>query len=391
MNFLRVISSMDPSHGGPCQGIRNSIPELEKIGVHNEVVCLDDAGAPFLQKDKFPVHAIGAGKTPWRYNENLMPWLQNNLHRFDAVIVHGLWLYPTYATAKALAKYRKDNKGQAVPRLYVMPHGMLDPYFQKADGRKLKAIRNWLYWKLIEGKVINGSDGLFFTCEEELQLARKTFSPYHPKKELNIGYGTVKPLSYTDQMKQAFNEKCNDAGNKPYLLFLSRIHSKKGVDILVKAYLNLKSQHVSLPKLIIAGPGIDTPYGQEILRLCNGDNDILFTGMLTGDAKSGAFYGCEALILPSHQENFGIAVAEALACSRPVLISNKVNIWREIEALGAGMVDDDTEQGVGRLLSRWAQLTDQQKLSMGESAKAAFEKEFSIERSAARVKAVVMS
>lgn len=391
MNLLRIISSMDPSFGGPSQGIRNSIPELEKIGVHNEVVCLDDADAPFLKKDGFPVHAIGTGKSPWSYNRELIPWLEKNLHRFDAVIVHGLWLYPTYAAAKVFIQYKRKNKGRTVPRLYIMPHGMLDPYFQKAEGRKLKAIRNWFYWKLIEARVINGADGLFFTCEEELRLAKATFNPYHPKKELNIGYGTVKPPAYTNQMKDAFSEKCTVANDKPYLLFLSRIHPKKGVDILVKAYLKLKGQQKHLPKLIIAGPGIDTSYGEEISRLCNGDEDILFPGMLTGDAKLGAFYGCEALILPSHQENFGIAVAEALACSRPVLISNKVNIWREIEAHNAGMVDDDTEQGVTRLLTRWTQLTDQQKLDMRESAKTAFEKEFSIERSAARIKTIITS
>jgi glycosyltransferase involved in cell wall biosynthesis len=77
--------------------------------------------------------------------------------------------------------------------------------------------------------------------------------------------------------------------------------------------------------------------------------------MLTGDAKWGALYGCDAFILPSHQENFGIAVVEALACGKPVLISNKVNIWREIEKDRAGTVRDDTVSGTKRLLDYWLQ------------------------------------
>jgi glycosyltransferase involved in cell wall biosynthesis len=76
-------------------------------------------------------------------------------------------------------------------------------------------------------------------------------------------------------------------------------------------------------------------------------------GMLEGDAKWGAFYGCEAFVLPSHQENFGISVVEALACEKPVLISNKVNIWREIAEDGAGLVEADSVDGTARLLHRF--------------------------------------
>ena len=76
-------------------------------------------------------------------------------------------------------------------------------------------------------------------------------------------------------------------------------------------------------------------------------------GMLSGAAKWGALYGCEAFVLPSHQENFGIAVVEALACGRPVLISDQVNIWREIVEDGAGIAEADTEEGVEKLLRRF--------------------------------------
>lgn len=81
---------MDPSSGGPCQGIRNSIPELEKLGVQNEVVSLDDPTASFVREDTFPIHLLGPAKNPWAYNPKLIPWLLENLPRFDAVIVHGL-------------------------------------------------------------------------------------------------------------------------------------------------------------------------------------------------------------------------------------------------------------------------------------------------------------
>src|SRR3954464_6568017 len=80
---------------------------------------------------------------------------------------------------------------------------------------------------------------------------------------------------------------------------------------------------------------------------------VEFTGMLQGDIKQGAFAAADAFILPSHQENFGMAVVEALAAGVPVLISNRINIWREIEADGAGFVEDDDLPGPPRLIERW--------------------------------------
>ena len=94
--------------------------------------------------------------------------------------------------------------------------------------------------------------------------------------------------------------------------------------------------------------------------------------MLTGDAKWGAFRACEALILPSHQENFGIVVAEAMACARPVLISNKVNIWREVEKAGAGLVDEDTLEGARSLIQRFYELSGDGRQALGAAGRRLF-------------------
>lgn len=386
---------MDPSSGGPCQGIRNSIPEMSKLGVENEVVSLDDLSAPFLSKDKFPIHALGPANNPWAYSSKLVPWLLENFPRFDVVILHGLWLYTGVAVRKAVEEYSNQvlhGSREKIPKLYVMPHGMLDPYFQRARGRKLKAIRNWFYWKLIEKKLISTADGILFTCEAELQLAKETFYPYRPKREINIGYGISEPPPYLPAMKEAFIERCPDLRGRPYLLFLSRIHEKKGVDLLLKAYKEVfggkkgdqrtgDTKDVN-PVLIVAGPGMDTSFGKEIRQIATSETetetDVFFPGMLTGDAKWGAFYGCEAFVLPSHQENFGIAVVEALACGKPVLISNQVNIWREIEIEGAGLISNDTQQGTSDLLRLYKNLTFSEKQKMGLNAKHTFEKYFAI-------------
>jgi glycosyltransferase involved in cell wall biosynthesis len=380
---------MNPSTGGPCQGIRNSIPELEKLGMQNEVVCLDSAQSDYLAKDSFTIHALGQAKGPWAYSEALLPWLLQHISSYDIVIVHGLWQYHGYAVRKAISQLRKRN--QVLPKVYVMPHGMLDPYFQKAGGRKLKALRNIVYWKLIESKLINQADGVLFTCETEMELAKEPFKPYLPKKELNIGYGIQAPPQYEAEMSVAFASLCPELKDQPYLLFLSRIHEKKGVDLLVKAYLQLQNEGIDLPHLVIAGPGLETDYGKQMLELANQSKTIYFPGMLSGHAKWGAFYGCEAFVLPSHQENFGIAVVEALACAKPVLISNQVNIWREIHHAQAGLVVDDSEAGTLQLLKNWLKLSIAEQKQMGANASAAYKQYYAVEKAAQQMKGILES
>src|SRR5205807_1194939 len=118
-------------------------------------------------------------------------------------------------------------------------------------------------------------------------------------------------------------------------------------------------------KLVIAGPSADEEYRRHLQSLA-GENKAatLFTGMLTGDLKWGALHAAEAFVLPSHQENFGIAVAEALGCGVPVLITNKINIWREIQASEAGLVSNDDRAGTIALLERWLALSLEAKALM---------------------------
>ena len=425
---------MNPKNGGPSQGIRNSVSSLKELGVLNEVVCCDSPDEIWIKNDPFPVHALGPDKFGYAYTANLQPWLEENLARFDAVIVHGLWQWPVQATIRAFNKLRANPPpATRHPLLFIMPHGMLDPWFQRDKSRRLKAIRNSIYWWLLERNAVNSADALLFTCEEELRLARATFGGYRPKREINIGYGIAAPPVFESRMRDAFQSKCPELGNNRYLLFLGRIHPKKGVDLLIRAYAEvLKTEKLKtiLPHLVIAGPGWDTSYGKQMRELMDAANAEIakkhhfsltteFTetseekqitrmhllnerggvqedfckpvclspafhrhsrhaaenirasspehckletenaprihavGMLDGDSKWGAFYGCEAFVLPSHQENFGISAVEALACDKPVLISNKVNIWREIANDEAGFVEEDTVDGTARLLNRF--------------------------------------
>lgn len=395
MRVLRVIATMDPASGGPCQGIRNSIPALKMLGVLNEVVSLDDAESAFLGKDEFTVHALGRGKGPWNYSSSLGPWLIDHAKNYDAIVVHGLWLHHGFSVRKALRNSRlRDDLG---PRIYVMPHGMLDPYFQKDRARRLKAFRNLLYWYLVEERNISSFDGVLFTCAEEKRLAAETFSKYRPRASFDVGYGVADPPGFVSDMSARFEAKCPGVKGKEYLLFLSRIHPKKGVELLLEAYgcvvRNRKGSSHDFPDLVIAGP-IESSFASEVQKLAEellSDEEvgscrprIHFPGMLTGEEKWGAFHGCEAFVLPSHQENFGIAVVEALACKKPVLISNKVNIWREIKNAGGGLVYEDDLQGTTCLLTDFLKMEPDEVKQMGENARRCYEQNFGVEAAAER-------
>ncbi len=397
---LHVIASMDPEKGGVGKAVRLIISGLEKHGIHSEVATLDHPDNNFCTSDSFPVFALGPQKSSWQYSKKLIPWLLANFKKYDGVILHGLWLYNSYALEKVFRIARKktlsDRKEDSkVPKFFVMPHGMLDPYFQKAAGRKIKAIRNWAYWKLIEHKTANNADGLLFTCEQEKLLARQSFQPYSPKMEIIVGLGVDEPPVYTSSMKMAFSNKCERPIKTPYLLYLGRVNEKKGVDILIDAYAKICERAspdlateerkipdmLKIPALVIAGPELDSPFGRKIKKLVF-ENDslkdkVFFPGMLSGDAKWGAFYGSDAFILPSHQENFGIAVVEAMACIKSVLISNQVNIWREIQESGGGLVGNDTKEGTVKILWNWQLLSDIEKTKMTLNARKTFEDHFS--------------
>ncbi len=383
---------MDPEQGGVSQAVRNIVKSLNDLEITNQVVSVDAEGQAKNWNDSFITHTMGTGGNPWSYSPLLLPWLKANLKNYDAVIVHGLWLYHGFAVLKAI----KSLKGSKQPKLYVMPHGMLDPYFQKAEGRRLKAIRNYFYWKLIESKLVNSADALLFTCEQEKMLAATSFSPYKPKQTFVVSLGVLSPPVYEPAMLSEFIKLCPQVKDKPYFLFLSRIHPKKGVDLLLEAYHELFALgEADVPMLVVAGPGLDTEYGKEIAsRVDNSGllrSQVFFPGMLLGMAKWGAFYGCETFVLPSHQENFGIAVVEALACGKPVLISDQVNIFTEISTGRAGIIFADSAGGMREGFKTWMALSPSQKDAMQLNTKKVYTQNFGIVETGKKMAAALLA
>lgn len=376
MKILRVIASVDPATGGPVAGLRAITPVLNRLGHFSEFVTVDSPDASYLSSCVAYTHALGPGRGRYAYSARFRPWLKKHIRRFDAVIVHGLWQYLGLTI-------RSVTRTPGSPPYFVYPHGMLDPSLRETY--PVKHAKKWLYWQFAERRVLRDARAVFFTCEEERRLASQTFPGYVCNEQV-LNYGTASPEGRLENRRAAWAKHLPAVQGKRYFLFLSRIHSKKGLDLLLKAYAEIARQpSADVPDLVVAGPCFDPSYLaslQKIVQSAGITHRIHWCGMLTGDAKWGALTDSEAFILPSYQENFGIAVAESLACGRPVLISDRVNIWRELSSDGAALVEPADEAGTTRLLQRWLSLTSDQRNAMATAARASFAKRFEITRSA---------
>jgi glycosyltransferase involved in cell wall biosynthesis len=190
---------------------------------------------------------------------------------------------------------------------------MLDPWFK--NEYPLKHAKKWLYWAWAEYRVLRDAKAVIFTTEEERVLARTSFWLYNVKEAV-VNYGTADPGPVTDSAKAAFSTKFPQLNGKRLLLYLGRIHRKKGCDLLIRAFADIIRSDDDSFRLVMAGPDA-TNWRPELVALSKklGIADrISWPGPLEGELKWGAFGAAEAFVLCSHQENFGIAVAEALGC-----------------------------------------------------------------------------
>jgi glycosyltransferase involved in cell wall biosynthesis len=372
LRILHVIRSIDPRSGGTYEGARCLSACQLAHGHLVETVTLDAPGLVHAMPGV--VHAVGPGVGAYGRTTALDRWLTDQLARFAVVVVHGLWQYHGFATRRACLR-------AGIPYA-VFPHGMLDPWFKRTH--PLKHLKKWLYWPWGEYRVLRDAAAVLFTAEEERLTARESFWLYRAREEV-VGFGTEPPPADDAVQREAFLARFPGLRDRRVMLFLGRIHAKKGVDLLMHAF----AAHGDGLHLVMAGPDPDgmRPALERLAGASAGR--ITWTGMLQGAEKWGAFRCAEVFILPSHQENFGVAVAEALACGVPVLISRRVNTWREVERAGAGWTADDDEAGCTGLVRRWAAASADRRAALRSAARPCFEAHFTMAGAAARLDGVL--
>jgi len=292
-----------------------------------------------------------------------------------------MWQYHSFGTWYAL-------RGSKF-KYFIFTHGMLDPWSKRRY--PLKHIKKWLYWPWAEYRVLRDAQAVLFTSEDERMLARQSFWLYRCREAV-VRYGTAAPSGDLEAQKQVFLARYPELGGKRLLLFMGRLHPKKGCDLLIEAFARVLVGDSNW-RMVMAGPD-QVGWQKGLIELAEtlGIADrICWTGMLTGDLKWGLLRSAEVLALPSHSENFGIVVAEALACGLPVLISDRVNIWREIAEDKAGLVASDTLEGTEGLIRNWIDLSADDRSQMRERARQCFFDRFEIQQAASALVEVVSS
>lgn len=369
MKILQLLPTLDPRAGGVAAAVLALSRGMVRRGHDVEIVALDDATSPWLANVDLPIRALGVGAGVYRYSKQLLPWLRENGARYDRVIVNGTWQYPGFAAWRRFA-------GSDTP-YYVFPHGMLDPWFKRTY--PLKHLKKWLYWPWAEYRILRDAAAVIFTSEQERDEARESFWLYRCRERVSP-LGVEGPPPVTDSLRAMFIEKFPQLRDRRILLFLGRLHPKKGCDIAIESLASGRGAEEF--SLVLAGPDQVGWRGDlESLAASKGVGPrVFFPGMIEGDLKRSALLNAEAFFLPSHQENFGIAVVEALAEGLPVLISNRINIWREIERDGAGYASDDNVNGTRGLLERWAETSPEARQNMRSNASRCFAARFEIGR-----------
>jgi len=374
MKILHVIPTLAPASGGPAEALRQLVSAYPEIGVEAEIVCQDEPHSPGIGNVVARVSALGGRHGIYGYSPRLRKWLARNVMRFNGVVAHAIWTYESVAVSRA-------SRGR-VPYA-VFTHGMLDPWFRRRY--PVKHLKKRLYWP-IQYRVLRDAKSVLFTSSLESELALQSFQP-NKWRSLVVPYGTNEPPTNVEAQRRAFQELLPHLAGRRFLLFLSRIHEKKGCDLLVEAFASVAAQHRDVD-LVIAGPdkdGLQPKLAAQAQRLGVAER-IHWPGMLSGDVKWGTLRASETMILPSHQENFGVIVAEALACGRPALISNQVNVWPQIEEDRTGLVEPDTLEGTRSLLTRWFGLSEEDRAAMRGRAVESFRKRYSMRNCALAIR-----
>lgn len=344
MKILHVIPAIASRYGGPSQAIYTMCRALQATGITPLIATTNADGNAELQVDlgsAFSYQGVATifFRREWsealKYSRPLARWVKQNVTDFDLVHIHAVFSHACIAAASACRKQR-------VPYV-VRPLGTLDPW-----SLKQKRLRKRLFWHLGVKAMLTSAAAIHYTTAEEKRLV---------ETGLGLTNGVVIPngidLSVAEGVLERFDCDPPALGNHPYVLALSRIHPKKGFELLIESFADLKRQkQFGDWRLVLAGDG-EAEYVnhlKQVARRSGLNGDALFVGWLAGDRKKAALQYASLMALPSSQENFGISLVEAMALGVPVLVSPQVNLAPEIRQANAGwVVPLDRERLTGAL------------------------------------------
>lgn len=376
IRILQVTPTYYPAHrhGGITKAVHELSRKLVELGAMVTVFTTNIDGPDTLDvplAQPIDIKGVGVYYFPvtrpraYLYAPQMDSALRRRVNEFDMVHINGLYLYTTMAAARACRR-------QGVPYV-VTPHGMLDPHaIQLRSTWKKK-----LYLGLVEKHNLRRAAALHFTTSGEQQLVAQSGWRLP-------GFVVPNALNLADFPEPAADTAASGS-NGETVLFLSRITPKKGLDLLIPAFAQVVANRPGV-KLHLVGPDENGYLAQVQAWIASHhlENHVIYSGMLLGQEKMAAFQQSSLFVLPSYSENFGIVVIEAMACGKPVIITDRVNICEDVAQAGAGLVThcdvDEIAQAILSLLADPARARE-----MGRRGRKLVEEKFTWERAAANM------
>ena len=340
LRVLQIIPSVSLVYGGPSQMVRGLSRALAGQDCVEQVTILTtDAngdvdepplavplGQAVIQDGCEIIHFRCSPFRRYKFSFALLLWLWRNAHNYDIAHIHALFS-PITTAAATVCRWRQ------LPYI-LRPLGTLDP----ADLQKKKRIKQ-LYAALLERRNLASAAAIHFTSQQESAISER-FGTHTP--DLVVPLGVVPPaLPNKAAAKSALCQRLNIPAKRPIILFMSRIDPKKGFDILLPALESLHSQNCLFHLLLCGANPQDRAYETSIkekIAASSWANCVTVSGFVSGELKAQILSAADVFVLPSYYENFGIAVAEAMAAQVPVVISDQVHIWPAIRDSEAGWV-----------------------------------------------------
>jgi len=375
MRVLHVIASLTPRDGGP-----SNLPKLavalarQGCDVSVFTTDIDEQGSmwpwhrtrrlsaeerntdPRIAIRFFPVGWPSRYKCSW----SLLQALQQTIRRVDLVHIHSLYLFPSTVAAHYCRLH-------GVPYI-LRPHGTLDPWHRRQ--------RWWLklaYHCIFEDRNIRKAAAMHYTSASEAEFARAL--------GITTPGFTIRQGIDLDEFKRLpsrgrFRAKHPELAAKRLIVFLGRITPKKGFDVLIPAFRDVAASVPDL-HLVVAGPD-NEGYGKTVRRWVHDfalDRHVTWTGLVTGSDKIELLRDADVWVLPSHDENFGVAAVEAMAAGAAIVITNQVGVCQAVEEARAGIVVD---AGVGIFAHALKQIlsNDSLRMTLGHRARSAALKHF---------------
>ena len=340
LNVLHVTPSMSPTWGGPTVAVSELTSELARQGVNCEIVTTRGyrVGINQISPPGVPIYSFDTGFPArfWTaYSPELSRFLNENADRFDLIHIHQVWHYPVYAAFRSARK----NKLPCVLTI----HGELSDW-----GLRQKALKKRLYRLCLLDRMLNGAGAIHaITDAEKEQVQKLGFETPVVVTPNGVEQSRFEALPSPQRLIRRFPK----LKGKRVILFLGRLHPKKGLDILARSFSTV-ARHFEDAVLLIVGPDkFGTRENMEAILRSKGLLDrTQFTGLLTGEDKLAAMSCADLFVLPSHSDVLGIAVLEAMAARLPVIITKGCE-FPEVSEHSAGLVVETGEKPIAEAIT----------------------------------------